>query len=267
MIVSVSSIAVGKKKPEPSDNYDIYSGVDVQFGIIFIGPVKVASSPSGFPTFTADATVLATMADYLSLGCVGTNKMVDYTVTSGSKQFIAPIDDHFKCVSTLCHEYMFTFISPTNSKHDIIMRLFRDAFENDATINAITQKWGWPDTILQSISLFRKRMAICVDILVSPALAPVYLSNLEKDDLHEGRASSRPSSRASSRASKRRHSPPPPPHGGRKTVKNMKRYRYNNTSKSKYKSRHNKSKSKPITNSKLKCKRRMNMHTRRRCYT
>jgi hypothetical protein len=269
MIVSVSSIAAVDINPPGN----IYSGVDVQFGIIFIGPVKVAAAPGELPTFTADATVLATMADYLSVGCAGTTKMADYTTTSGSKQqFIAPIDDHFKLAAILCDQYILTFISPTNSRHDFIMRLFRGAFDgdhqNNGVIRAITSKWGWDAGTLHSITAFRKRMTIVVDILVSPAIERIYLSNLEKDHLHEGRPSSRPSSRPSKRrpsshASKRRRSPPPP-HGGRKTVKNMKRYRYNNTSKSKYKSRHNKSKSKPKAKSNLKCKRLMNMHTRRR---
>ena len=246
MIISVSSIAAVDINPPGN----IYSGVDVQFGIIFIGPVKVAAAPGGLPTFTADATVLATMADYLSVGCAGTTKMADYTTTSGSKQqFIAPIDDHFKLAAILCDQYILTFISPTNSRHDFIMRLFRHAFDgdhqNNGVIRAITSKWGWDAGTLHSITAFRKRMTIVVDILVSPAIERIYLSNLEKDDLHQGRPSSRPS--------KRRHSS----HGGRKTVKNMKRY----------KSRHNKSKSKPNAKSKLKCKRLMNMHTRRRCYT
>ena len=247
MIVTVSSLM-----SVHSDPPIILSGVDVQFGIIFIGPVRVVEPEPGtgdVPDLFADATVLATMADYLSLGCIGTSKMAEYTITVKSQQFIAPIDDHFKILNTLCREYVFTYISPANSKHDIVMRLFRDAFDGDHQTNriieAITSKWRWDLVTLQSITNFRKRMATVLDILVSPALYIIY--------------SRRQSSKYAGGA-------------GQKTVKRVKKYRYNTS-----KSRPNKSKPKPKTKSmskprpksksNLKCKRRMNMNTatRRRC--
>jgi hypothetical protein len=254
MIVTVSSLMSVHSNPPI-----ILSGVDVQFGIIFIGPVRVVEpkpDTGDVPDLFADATVLATMADYLSLGCIGTSKMAEYTITVKSQQFIAPIDDHFKVINTLCREYVFTYISPANSKHDIVMRLFRGAFDGDHQSNpiiaAITSKWGWDAGTLHSITAFRKRMAVVVDILVSPALNIIYSRRLR--GTYAGGAD-------------------------QKTVKRVKKYRYNTSKSRPNKSRPNKSKTKPKTKSKskskpksksnLKCKRRMNMNTatRRRCRT
>ena len=315
MIVSVSSTMVMAK-----DRATILSGVDFQFGIIFIGPIRVKYPIDGTaPDLFADATVLATMVDYLSLGCSATTKKAEYTITSRSKQFIAPIEDHFKVMITEDRDYVLTFISPTSSKHDVIMRLFTRAFEDESIISKITSKWGWNPATLAALTAFRQKMAEVVGILVSPMLEQSYTVHMQEDasdisprvqkrladKIYRKESKYEKMSRERRTLTAKRRlvgevlsgeappgealpgeAPPgeaPPDEapsdeesleirdGGRKTVKQVKKYRYN-TSKSKpNKSRPNKSKTKPKTkaktkskskpNPKSKCKRRMNMNT------
>jgi hypothetical protein len=279
MIVSVSSTMV------MAQDRRILSGVDFQFGIIFIGPVRVqyrtTTMGDAVPDLFADATVLATMVDYLSLGCTATTKKAEYTITSRSKQFIAPIEDHFKLIITEDFQYVLTFISPTSSKHDLIMRLFRGAFDGDFA--AITSKWGWDPVTLAALTGFRQKMAEVVRILVSPMLEQSYAVHTEEDTSEQSPEVQQVLAKALAEKNRKEQLlyrenrtlkakrtlprdetlPRDSMHdGGRKTVKRVK----SRPNKSKPKPK-TKSKPKPKSKSNLKCKRRMNMNTatRRRC--
>jgi hypothetical protein len=175
------------------------------------------------------------------------------------------------------------------------MRLFRGAFENESIIGAITSKWGWESNILTVLTAFRQKMAIVVDILVSPMLKQSYTVHKEDtsdmfpgkqqrlaDKLYRKESNYKEMSREHRILTAKRSLVPPSDEasgpgmhgGGRKTVKQVKKYRYNtsksrpNKSKPKPKTKP-KTKSKPKSKSNLKCKRRMNMNTatRRRCRT
>ena len=54
-------------------------GVDVQFNVVSIGPLRANEDGVGM---SANATILATMCDYLSLGCMGASKKGEYSLTS-----------------------------------------------------------------------------------------------------------------------------------------------------------------------------------------
>ena len=133
--ISVASpVAVGQK-PIPF-------GVDVQFNVVSIGPVDVDAQGD-----STHATILATMNDYLSLGCMGAAKKGEYSKTSGHPQFLYCLDDYFRTIMTECFTYVSAYISPFNCGKDLIMKHFGRVFDvnpiSDAIQDAIRGLWDW----------------------------------------------------------------------------------------------------------------------------
>ena len=118
-------------------------GVDFQFNVVSIGPLR---ANEGGPGMSANATILATMCDYLSLGCMGASKKGEYSLTSGSPQFFDYFDNFFKLINTECFTYVSAYMSPFNCGKDLVMKHFGRVFErygdNDISI-AIRGRWGW----------------------------------------------------------------------------------------------------------------------------
>jgi hypothetical protein len=139
IIVCVSStICVASQAPY------IPFGVDVQFNVVSIGPVDVDERGSA----STHATILATMCEYLSLGCMGAAKKGEYSLTSGYQQFFDYFDNFFRLIITECYTYVSAYISAFNSGKDIIMKHFHGVFENCGTnpiSDAIRGMWGWWD--------------------------------------------------------------------------------------------------------------------------
>ena len=119
-------------------------GVDVQFNVVSIGPVDVDERGSA----STHATILATMCEYLSLGCMGAAKKGEYSLTAGYQQFFDYFDNFFRLIITECYTYVSAYISAFNSGKDIIMKHFHGVFENCGTnpiSDAIRGMWGWWD--------------------------------------------------------------------------------------------------------------------------
>ena len=118
-------------------------GVDVQFNVVSIGPLRVNEGGRGM---SANATILATMCDYLSLGCMGASKKGEYSLTSGSPQFFDYFDIFFKLINTECFTYVSAYMSPFNCGKDLVMKHFGRVFEeygdNDIS-SAIRRLWNW----------------------------------------------------------------------------------------------------------------------------
>jgi hypothetical protein len=128
-------------------------GVDVQFNVVSIGPLRANEDGVGM---SANATILATMCDYLSLGCMGASKKGEYSLTSGSPQFFDYFDIFFKLINTECFTYVSAYMSPFNCGKDLVMkhfgRVFKDVVPNpnpphnlipNPISDAIRRRWGW----------------------------------------------------------------------------------------------------------------------------
>lgn len=133
-------------------------GVDVQFNVVSIGKLSVGEGDN-MSTF---ATILATMCDYFSLGCMGAAKKGEYSLTAGYQQFLDYFDNFFRNIMTECLTYVSAYISPFNCGKDLVMKHFGRVFEsvgdnpnpnpnpnpntNPNTIcAAIRRRWGWWD--------------------------------------------------------------------------------------------------------------------------
>jgi hypothetical protein len=139
IIVCVSS-TICIASPDVRGPY-ISFGVDVQFNVVSIGPVDVDAQGG-----STRASILATMNDYLSLGCMGAAKKGEYSKTSGHPQFLYCLDDYFRTIMTECFTYVSAYISPFNCGKDLVMKHFGRVFENygDNDISAAIQgKWEW----------------------------------------------------------------------------------------------------------------------------
>ena len=140
IVVCVSS-TICVAKPPGGGPY-ISFGVDVQLNVISIGPLKVNDSGS----MSTDATILATMCDYLSLGCMGASKKGDYSLTVGHQQFFDYFDNYFRTVITECRDYVSTYMSPFNCGEDLVMKHLGGVFENfgdNPISDAIRGMWEW----------------------------------------------------------------------------------------------------------------------------
>lgn len=168
-------------------------GVDVQFNVASIGPLSRPKSQSeesnGLSTL---ATILATMNDYLSLGCMVAAKKGEYSKTAGHQQFLDYFDDYFRTIMTECFTYVSAYISPFNCGKDLVMKHFGRVFEkfgdNDIS-DAIRQKWDWfqylqdvqsdvciptgiitPEMIKNATTSGRRNMQIVVQTFFDPIL-------------------------------------------------------------------------------------------------
>ena len=175
-------------------------GVDVQFNVVSIGPLGLAQSepgdravPEGLSAF---ATILATMSDYLSLGCMAAAKKGEYSKTAGYQQFLDYLDNYFRTIMTECFTYVSAYMSPFNSGKDLVMKHFGNVFDNfgDNDISTrIREMWDWwgylqhvqeevcsknngvdglitPDMIEEAITSGRRNMQIVVQTLFDPIL-------------------------------------------------------------------------------------------------
>lgn len=142
IIVCVSStICVASPVDVQPPSPYIPFGVDVQFNVVSIGPVDVDAQGN-----STHATILATMCEYLSLGCMGAAKKGEYSLTSGYQQFFDYFDNFFRLIITECYTYVSAYISPFNSGKDIIMKHFHGVFENlgdNPICAAIRGMWKW----------------------------------------------------------------------------------------------------------------------------
>ena len=85
-------------------------GVDVQFNVVSIGPVDTDAHGGNA---SAHATILATMCEYFSLGCMGSAKKGEYSLTAGYQQFFDYFDNFFRLIMTECFTYVSAYISPS----------------------------------------------------------------------------------------------------------------------------------------------------------
>jgi hypothetical protein len=121
-------------------------GVDAQFNVVSIGPLGPVSERQTRTGLSAFATILATMSDYLSLGCMGAAKKGEYSKTAAYQQFLDYLDDYFRTIMTECFTYVSAYISPFNSGRDIVMKHFGRVFENfgdNPICAAIQGMWEW----------------------------------------------------------------------------------------------------------------------------
>jgi hypothetical protein len=119
-------------------------GVDVQFNVVSIGKLSVGEGDN-MSTF---ATILATMCDYFSLGCMGAAKKGEYSLTAGYQQFLDYFDNFFRNIMTECLTYVSAYISPFNCRTDLVMKHFCRVFENvgdNPICAALRGMWGWWD--------------------------------------------------------------------------------------------------------------------------
>ena len=200
IVVCVSS-TICVASPVGEDPYCPF-GVDVQFNVVSIGPLRVDDKGS----MSTDATILATMCDYLSLGCMGAAKKGEYSKTAGYQQFLDYFDDYFRTIMTECFTYVSAYISPFNSGKDLIMkhfgRVFKDFGDNDIS-GAIRQKWDWftylqkvqpkvctkdpedrlltQEMLKEAITSGRRNMQVVVQTLFDPILGQLDKSTLEEE--------------------------------------------------------------------------------------
>ena len=148
IVVCVSS-SICIASPGGGQSPYIPFGVDVQFNVVSIGPlgpVKAEPGNEGAEGLSAFATILATMSDYLSLGCMGAAKKGEYSKTAAYQQFLDYLDDYFRTIMTECFTYVSAYMSPFNSGKDIVMKHFGRVFESlgDNLISeAIRELWDW----------------------------------------------------------------------------------------------------------------------------
>jgi hypothetical protein len=151
IVVCVSSTICVASPGRDEDPY-IPFGVDVQFNVVSIGPLHVnVNEGSSTLDMSTNATILATMSDYLSLGCMVAAKKGEYSVTSGYAQFFDYFDYFFKPINTECFTYVSAYMSPFNCCKDLIMKHFGRVFENygDNDISAaIRGRWEWIQYLL-----------------------------------------------------------------------------------------------------------------------
>lgn len=143
IVVCVSS-TICVASPGGGQAASIPFGVDVQFNVVSIGPVDVDAQGSG----STHATILATMCDYFSLGCMGAAKKGEYSLTAGYQQFFDYFDNFFRLIITECYTYVSAYISPFNCRTDLVMKHFCRVFENvgdNPICAAIRGMWGWWD--------------------------------------------------------------------------------------------------------------------------
>jgi hypothetical protein len=141
IVVCVSS-TICVASPGGGQAASIPFGVDVQFNVVSIGPVDVDAQGSG----STHATILATMCDYFSLGCMGAAKKGEYSLTAGYQQFFDYFDNFFRVIMTECVTYVSAYISPFNCRTDLVMKHFGRVFENvgdNPISDAIRGMWGW----------------------------------------------------------------------------------------------------------------------------
>ena len=169
-------------------------GVDVQFNVVSIGPLNVDRDGVSV-SMSTNATILATMHNYLSLGCMVAAKKGEYASTSGYTQFFDYFDYFFKLINTECFTYVSAYMSPFNCGKDLIMKHFGRVFEN-SDVNpisaAIRRLWGWfpylqqvqeevcskrdgdmlltPAMIEEAITSGRRNMQMVVGVFFDPIL-------------------------------------------------------------------------------------------------
>jgi hypothetical protein len=191
IVVCVSS-TISVASPVGEDPY-IPFGVDVQFNVVSIGPLHV---DRGSGSMSTNATILATMHDYLSLGCMVAAKKGEYASTSGYTQFFDYFDYFFKLINTECFTYVSAYMSPFNCGKDLIMKHFGRVFDvnpiSDAIRDAIRGLWGWfpylqqvqtdvcskhdgdglltPAMIEKAITSGRRNMQVVVQALFNPIM-------------------------------------------------------------------------------------------------
>jgi hypothetical protein len=184
--ISVASpIAVGESPSCPF-------GVDVQFNVVSIGPLDV---DRGSGSMSTNATILATMHNYLSLGCMVAAKKGEYASSSGYTQFFDYFDYFFKLINIECFTYVSAYMSPFNCGKDLIMKHFGRVFENsdvNPISDAIRGLWGWfpylqqvqpdvcskhdgdglltPAMIEEAITSGRRNMQMVVGVFFDPIL-------------------------------------------------------------------------------------------------
>jgi len=181
-------------------------GVDVQFNVVSIGPLgPIHVNPDGSVEvdMSTDATILATMCDYLSLGCMGASKKGEYSFTSGSPQFFDYFDIFFKLINTECYTYVSAYMSPFNCGKDLVMkhfgRVFKDVVPNpnpppnlipNPISSAIRRLWNWfpyldhvqpevcsprgpltPQIIDEELAYGRWNMQVVVQVFFDPILS------------------------------------------------------------------------------------------------
>ena len=187
IVVCVSS-TICVASPGGGQAASIPFGVDVQFNVVSIGPVDVDAQGSG----STHATILATMCDYFSLGCMGAAKKGEYSLTAGYQQFFDYFDNFFRVIMTECVTYVSAYISPFNCRTDLVMKHFGRVFENvgdNPISDAIRGMWGWlgylqrvqpdvcggangltPASIETAITSGRRDMQIVVEELLGPIM-------------------------------------------------------------------------------------------------
>ena len=165
-------------------------GVDVQFNVVSIGPLHV---DRGSGSMSTNATILATMHNYLSLGCMVAAKKGEYSKTAGYQQFLDYFDDYFRTINTECFTYVSAYMSPFNCGKDLIMKHFGRVFDvnpiSDAIRDEIRRLWDWfpylqqvqPDVcsptgvitdpmIEKAITSGRRNMQMVVGVFFDPIL-------------------------------------------------------------------------------------------------
>ena len=199
IVVCVSS-TICVASPGGGQAASIPFGVDVQFNVVSIGPVDVDAQGSG----STHATILATMCDYFSLGCMGAAKKGEYSLTAGYQQFFDYFDNFFRVIMTECVTYVSAYISPFNCRTDLVMkhfgRVFKDVVPNpnpnpnpnlipNPISDAIRGMWGWwdylqrvqpgvcggangltPASIETAVTSGRRDMQIVVEALLGPIM-------------------------------------------------------------------------------------------------
>ena len=159
----------------------------MQFNVVSIGPINTGQGGS----MSTDATILATMCDYFSLGCMGAAKKGEYSLTAGYQQFFDYFDNFFRNSITECISYVSAYISPFNCSTDLVMKHFGRVFDDvgDNPISAaIRGMWGWWDylqhvqpevcvvgginaaSIETAITSGRRDMQIVVQALLDPIM-------------------------------------------------------------------------------------------------
>ena len=187
VVVCVSS-TICVASPGVGQAPSIPFGVDVQFNVVSIGPVDVDAGGS----ISTHATILATMCDYFSLGCMGAAKKGEYSLTAGYQQFFDYFDNFFRVIMTECVTYVSAYISPFNCRKDLVMKHFGRVFENvgdNPISDAIRGMWRWwdylqrvqpevcrgvhcltPASIETAITSGRRDMQIVVEALLGPIM-------------------------------------------------------------------------------------------------
>ena len=187
--------------------------------VVSIGPLNV---DRGSGSMSTNATILATMQNYLSLGCMVAAKKGEYASTSGYTQFFDYFDYFFKLINTECFTYVSAYMSPFNCGKDLIMKHFGRVFDvnpiSDAIQDAIRELWDWfpylqqvqtdvcsptgviTDTMIQqAITSGRRNMQMVVGVFFDPILG--VLDGYDVGEFTDNGVGSEVSSRSSSSGS------------------------------------------------------------------